>query len=155
MPRTKQIKKVQLENDPVYKSTLVTQLILAVMERGKKSLAERIVYGALRELDEDPKKAADLLRQAITAVAPRQEVRSRRIGGATYQVPVPVPHGRSKALAIRWFLEAARARKGVPVSKKIALELKDILAGTGACLKKRSDTHRMAEANKAFAHFRW
>jgi small subunit ribosomal protein S7 len=124
------------------------------MERGKKTIAQGIVYGALDVLK--VKKNADplpIFEQAMEALRPQVEVRSRRVGGANYQVPLPVPTSRQNALAFRWLIDAARTKKGKSMEEKLAAEFLDILEGTGAALKKKEDVHRMAEANKAFAHF--
>lgn len=161
--RGKKAKSRILKPDPIYKSQLVTRFINRVMQGGKKTLAERVVYGALKNLEpEDVKEEKERKRKALAAfdqamrnVMPDQEVRSRRVGGATYQVPAPLRHDRAQALAIRWILTAAKARKGMSMIDKLTLELKDAFKETGAAVKKRDDTHRMAEANKAFAHFKW
>jgi small subunit ribosomal protein S7 len=154
MPRGRQVKKRVVIQDPVYGSELVSKFINFVMEGGKKSLAQRIVYGALEDVktkkEESPLKVFE---QAIELVRPQVEVRSRRVGGANYQVPLPVAPSRQNALAFRWIIGAARARKGESMDKKLSAELLDILAGVGGSLKKKEDVHRMAEANKAFAHF--
>jgi small subunit ribosomal protein S7 len=134
----------------------VQSLINKVMTRGKKSKAERAVYQALeivaQKLKRDPVEA---LEQAVRNAAPVIEVRPRRVGGATYQVPVEVPAHRRTALSLRWILAAARARTGRPIAERLAAELIDAANGTGVAVKRREDTHRMAEANKAFAHYRW
>lgn len=122
---------------------------------GKKSVAAEIVQQALLELSDDRKEAIEILEQAVGNAVPKQEVRSRRVGGATYQVPLLVSQRRAQTLAIRWLIQAARARKGMPMFKKLAAELKDAAGGAGEALKKRNQTHRMAESNRAFAHFRW
>lgn len=155
MPRTGKVKKREIKVDPLYKSRLVTRFINRVMERGKKSIAEEIVYGALGNLSEDQKEALALLEKATKKVIPTQEVRSRRVGGATYQVPMPVRHDRSEALAVRWLLQAARSRKGKPMVERLAAEIKDAAESKGEAFKKKETMHRMAEANRAFAHFRW
>lgn len=155
MPRTGKVKKREIKVDPLYKSRLVTRFINRVMERGKKPIAEEIVYGALGNLSEDQKEALALLEKATKRVMPTQEVRSRRVGGATYQVPMPVRHDRSEALAVRWLLQAARARKGKPMVERLAAELKEAAEGKGEAFKKKETMHKMAEANRAFAHFRW
>jgi small subunit ribosomal protein S7 len=128
-------------------------MINTVMQSGKKSLAEKTVYEAMKNLAEDPKESLRMFEVAVKNVMPQQEVKSRRVGGATYQVPVPLKHERSEALAIRWIVGAARSRKGKPMTKKLFDELKNSYQGTGDSVKKRDDTHRMAEANRAFAHF--
>ena len=146
--------------DPIYGNELVAKFINFVMERGKKSVAQSLVYGAFEDIKakksapgeslNDPLK---IFEQAIDLVRPQVEVRSRRVGGANYQVPLPVLPNRQNALAFRWLIAAARARKGGSMDKKLSAEILDVLAGTGGALKKKEDVHRMAEANKAFAHF--
>ncbi len=142
--------------DPKYNSELVARVITCVMRKGKKSIAERIVYGALDEikekLNEDPLGVAI---RAIDNVKPRVEVKSRRVGGATYQVPVEVSRDRQMALALRWLVTFASTRKGVPLRKSLALELMDAFKNQGNAIKKRDDTHKMAQANRAFAHYAW
>lgn len=155
MPRSGKVKRVPIKLDPTYKSPLVSKLINRVMTRGKKSAAIKIVYEAIASLSEDKNEAKNLLRTAIDNVMPTLEVRARRVGGATYQVPSPVRYERAESLALRWIVRAAQMRKGVPMAKKLTAELQDIIKGTGASMKKKEDMHRMAEANKAFAHFRW
>lgn len=155
MPRGGKVKKREIKVDPLYKSRLVTRFINRVMAQGKKSVAEEIVYRALGNLSEDRKEALALLEKAVKKVMPSQEVRSRRVGGATYQVPMPVRHDRSEALAIRWLLQAARSRKGKPMIERLAAELKEAAEGKGEAFKKKENMHRMADANRAFAHFRW
>ena len=145
--------KRQVQSDLLYKSRVVTRMINTVMLNGNKSLAEKIVYGALSKLAEERKDALTAFEQAVKNVMPVQEVRSRRIGGATYQVPVPLKHDRSEALAVRWIVQTARSRKGKPMLEKLFEELKNAQSNTGSAIKKKDDTHRMAEANKAFAHF--
>ena len=143
--------------DPVYNSEVVTKFINKVMWDGKKTLAERIVYGAIERLDnkEEGKKGIDIFFQAIENVKPLLEVRSRRVGGATYQVPMEVRPERQQTLAIRWIVDAARNRNERTMVERLANELWDAANERGAAFKKREDTHRMAEANKAFAHYRW
>lgn len=125
------------------------------MHDGKKSTAERVVYGALERIKENNANPLETFEGALKNVSPRMEVRPRRVGGASYQVPMEVRGDRKEALAIRWVLTAAKNRSGRSFSEKLANELTDAAAGTGAAIKKRDDTHKMAEANKAFAHFRW
>ena len=142
--------------DPVYNSPLVTQLINKILLRGKRSLAERVVYGALEGCKE--KTGTDpvvTLKRALDNVKPSIEVKSRRVGGATYQVPMEVPPARQLALAMRWIVNYALARKNVPLVKALASELKEAAIGQGNAIKKRDDTHKMAQANRAFAHLRW
>jgi small subunit ribosomal protein S7 len=143
--------------DPVYNSTVVTKFINKVMWDGKKTLAEKIVYGAIEKLDgkEEGKKGIDIFFQAIENVKPLLEVRSRRVGGATYQVPMEVRPERQQTLSIRWIVDAARNRNERTMVERLANELWDAANERGAAFKKREDTHRMAEANKAFAHYRW
>ncbi|MCH1512035.1 MAG: 30S ribosomal protein S7 [Acidimicrobiales bacterium] len=145
-----------LQPDPIYKSTLVTQLVNKILQQGKRSVAERIVYDALKTMEEktgsDP---IETLKRAIENIRPQLEVRSRRVGGATYQVPVEVRPRRSTTLAIRWIVSFARGRRERTMAERLANELLDASNGIGATVKRREDTHKMAEANKAFAHYRW
>ena len=143
--------------DSRYNSPVVTRLINTVMWRGKKATAQRIVYGAFSILSEKANKGdpLDVLTRAVDNIKPRVEVKSRRVGGATYQVPVEVPVERQLALAMRWMVRLADARKGVPMCKALADEIFDAYNNQGACIKKRDDVHKMAQANKAFAHLRW
>jgi small subunit ribosomal protein S7 len=143
--------------DPVYNSEVVTKFINKVMWDGKKTLAERIVYGAIDRLNEKEEgtKGIDIFFKAIENVKPLLEVRSRRVGGATYQVPMEVRPERQQTLAIRWIVDAARNRNERTMVERLANELWDAANERGAAFKKREDTHRMAEANKAFAHYRW
>jgi len=142
--------------DPKYNSELVARLINYVMERGKKSTAEKIVYGALAEIEsvmnENP---LEVLIRAVDNMKPRVEVRSRRVGGATYQVPVEISRNRQLALALRWLISYSQTRRGVPMRKALAMELMDAYKTQGAVIKKRDDTHKMAQANRAFAHYAW
>jgi small subunit ribosomal protein S7 len=156
MPRRAEIQPRRLEPDPVYGSTLVTQLINCVMLDGKKSIAEQIVYDALAQLAEKTgKPAAEALEAAIKSVTPVLEVRSRRVGGANYQVPVEVRPVRRLALSMRWIKEAARKRGEKSMALRLANELMEATEGRGGAMKKRDEVHRMAEANKAFSHFRF
>ena len=156
MPRRGAVPKREIRPDPIHQDRLVTQLISKVMQDGKKTLAERIVYGALDTLTQrSGMEPVPALKKAIDNVKPMLEVKSRRVGGATYQVPVEVPQRRGTSLAIRWLVGVARDRRGKGMSEKLAGELLDALQGTGAAVKKREDMHRMAEANRAFAHYRW
>ena len=156
MPRRGAVPKREIRPDPIHQDKLVTQLISKIMQDGKKSLAERIVYGALDTLTQrSGMEPVPALKKAIDNVKPMLEVKSRRVGGATYQVPVEVPQRRSTSLAFRWIVGVARDRKGKAMAEKLAGELLDALQGTGAAVKKREDMHRMAEANRAFAHYRW
>ena len=156
MPRKGPAPKRPLINDPVYGSPLVTQLVNKILLDGKKSTAERIVYGALEQARE--KTGTDpvvTLKRALDNVRPSLEVKSRRVGGATYQVPVEVRPGRSTTLALRWLVTFSRARREKTMVERLANELLDASNGLGASVKRREDTHKMAEANKAFAHYRW
>ncbi|MCX5041607.1 30S ribosomal protein S7 [Aldersonia sp. NBC_00410] len=156
MPRKGPAPKRPLINDPVYGSPLVTQLVNKILMDGKKSTAERIVYGALEQARE--KTGTDpvvTLKRALDNVKPALEVKSRRVGGATYQVPVEVRPGRSNTLALRWLVTFARQRREKTMIERLANELLDASNGLGAAVKRREDTHKMADANKAFAHYRW
>ena len=156
MPRKGPAPRRELHPDPVYRSLLVTQLMNKVMLRGKKSTAEKIVYDALKMVED--KTAAEpiaTLKRAIDNVRPPLEVRSRRVGGATYQVPVEVRPRRATTLAIRWIVENARDRREKTMADCLAAELLDAANGLGASMKKRDDMQKMAESNKAFAHYRW
>ncbi len=142
--------------DASYQNVIVTRLINRIMKGGKKSTAEKIVYGALHAIEgQESKDPVTVLEQAVRNATPQLEVKSRRIGGATYQVPVEVRPARSLSLAIRWLIASAKARPGKSMAEKLAGELSDAAKGQGATVKKRDDTHRMAEANRAFAHYRW
>jgi len=155
MRRTKPEKR-KLEPDVRYNSTLVTNMINRLMKRGKKSTAITILYDALEMAEEKAKRPGlEIYEEAIRNVSPVLEVKPRRVGGATYQVPVEVTPNRRTALAMRWILASAHARPGKSMAEKLASELMDAANNTGAAIKKREDTHRMAEANRAFAHYRW
>lgn len=149
------IKKRNLKNDERYHSPLVSRLINKTMKNGQKSLAQKLVYEALAAIAVEPKEALEILKKALEQVTPRMEVRARRVGGATYQVPVALRHDRAEALAIAWILAGARARRGLPMSQKLAGEVKEAAAGGGYAVKKRETMQKMADANRAFAHFRW
>ncbi|MGV9712913.1 30S ribosomal protein S7 [Gordonia sp. NPDC003424] len=156
MPRKGPAPKRPLINDPVYGSPLVTQLVNKILLDGKKSTAERIVYGALEQARE--KTGTDpviTLKRALDNVKPTLEVKSRRVGGATYQVPVEVKPGRANTLALRWLVTFSRQRREKTMVERLANELLDASNGLGASVKRREDTHKMAEANRAFAHYRW
>ncbi len=156
MPRKGPAKRREVQPDPVYGNRLVTKLINRVMKDGKKSVAEKIVYGAFKILEEKTKrKGSEVFEEALKNVMPVIEVRPRRVGGATYQVPVEVRPERRISLGIRWIVLNARKRPGHTMVEKLAGELLDAANNTGASVKKKEDTHRMAEANKAFAHYRW
>ena len=156
MPRKGPAPRRELLPDPIYRSVLVTQVVNKIMQRGKRSTAERIVYDAMTTIEE--KTGTDpvvTLKRAIDNVKPQLEVKSRRVGGATYQVPVEVRASRRQALAMRWVIEAARARSEKSMAHRLAHELLDAAESRGNAVRKREDTHRMAEANRAFAHYRW
>ena len=150
----KKIKKHIILPDPIYDSVNVAKFINRVMQRGKKSVARKIVYNAFDIVKEKTKKdALEVFETALGNVGPVLEVKSKRVGGATYQVPREVKGERRFTLAVRWLLQAAKAKKGKPMKEKLAMELIDAFNNTGAAIKKRENTHRMAEANRAFAHF--
>ena len=154
--RRRRAPKRKIEPDPRYGDLLVSKLINIVLERGKKSLAERIVYGALDILKEKTgKDPLEVFKQALDNARPLLETKSRRVGGATYQVPVSVRPDRGNTLAMRWMRGFARDKHGSPMRQKLASEIMDAFNKTGAAVKKREDTHKMAESNRAFAHYRW
>ena len=156
MPRKGPAPQRPLVVDPVYDSPLVTQLVNKVLLRGKRSTAERIVYGALEGCrDKTGTDPVITLKRALENVKPAIEVKSRRVGGATYQVPVEVRAGRSNTLALRWLVTYSRARREKTMTERLMNELLDASNGLGASVKRREDTHKMAESNKAFAHYRW
>lgn len=156
MPRYGRVPKNDIPSDPVYNSLLVQKFINKLMMGGKKSKAETIVYGALvelkKKLNQDPLTA---FQKALDNITPLVEVKARRVGGATYQVPIEVPKMRGQAIAFQWLRRAARERKGRSMIENLAAELADAFNGTGGATKMREDLHKTAEANKAFAHFRW
>jgi len=142
--------------DPKYNSELVARVIRSLMKSGKKSAAERIVYGAIVELAEKTgKDPIEVMDQAISNMKPKVEVKSRRVGGTTYPVPVEIRPARQVALALRWMAQFASGRRGVPMPKAVAMEMLDAFNNQGNVIKKRDDTHKMAQANKAFAHYAW
>jgi small subunit ribosomal protein S7 len=157
MPRKGPAPRRNLTPDPVHRSLLVTQIVNKVLQRGKRSTAERIVYGALDIMQE--KTGTDdvigTLKRAVDNVKPQLEVKSRRVGGATYQVPVEVKSGRANTLAIRWIVGYSRQRREKTMAERLANELLDASNGIGASVKRREDVHKMADSNKAFAHYRW
>ena len=156
MPRRAEIQPRTVEPDPVYGSTLVTQLVNRLMVDGKKSIAERVVYDALTQVaDKSGKSALEALESAVKSVTPVLEVRSRRVGGANYQVPVEVPPRRGRTLAIRYLVTYARERREKGMEAKLAGELLDAIDQQGGAFKRKDDMYRMAQANKAFAHYRW
>jgi small subunit ribosomal protein S7 len=156
MPRKREVQVRPMDADPIYGSPLVTKFVNSIMERGKKSLAEGIFYDAMKKIEqrtkEDPLR---IFKTAVENVKPTLEVKSRRVGGSTYQVPVEVPPRRRQSLAIRWILANAQSRSEKTMADRLANELIDAFNNRGAAIKKKEDTHRMAEANKAFAHYRW
>ena len=152
--RSKQTKKRQVQPDVVLKSKTLSKLIIVVMLHWKKSIAEKIVYSTIDMLNEDRKESLRIFEQAIKNVMPKQEVRSRRIGGATYQVPYPVRHDRSEALALKWVVEVARKKQGKAMDEFLKDEIMNAYNNMGDSIRKRDDTHKMAESNKAFSHFR-
>jgi len=156
MPRRRFVAKRELLPDPVYNSQLVSRFINCVMARGKKSVAERIFYGAMEQIQartsDDPLK---VFKRAVDNVKPQLEVKSRRVGGSTYQVPVEVSPERQLSLSMRWLIDYSRARGEKSMRDRLAAELMDAANNRGGAAKKKDDTHRMAEANKAFSHYRW
>ena len=156
MPRRREVAKREVLPDPKFGSVQITKFVNMIMRGGKKSVAETILYNALDRIGEKAGgDAMDVLDKALENVSPMVEVKSRRVGGATYQVPVEVRSARRTALAMRWLIEASRKRGEKSMQLKLAGELMDAAENRGNAVKKREDTHRMAEANKAFAHFRW
>lgn len=156
MPRRNRPAKRPVMPDARFNNQMVSRIINKIMYSGKKSTAERIVYGAMEIIENDLRRnPADVLEQSIRNATPVLEVKPRRVGGATYQVPVEIRGDRRLALAIRWLINAARGRNGRSMADKLAAELLDAYRGQGAAIKRREDTHRMADANKAFVHYRW
>jgi small subunit ribosomal protein S7 len=156
MPRRADVQARPVEADPVYNSALVTQVINKVMTAGKKSTAEQIVYSALERIGEKTgKPPVEVLEQAVKTVTPVLEVKSRRVGGANYQVPVEVPQRRARTLAVRWLVDFARSRREKGMIEKLSAEILDALNQQGGAFKRKDDVYRMAQANKAFAHYRW
>lgn len=156
MPRRREVAKRETLPDPLFSSTLITKFINCMMEKGKKSVSEGIFYGALDVVKDRAKDdAVKVFKKALDNVKPVLEVKSRRVGGATYQVPIEVSQDRRTSLAIRWIISNARSRSEKTMKEKLAGEILDASNNRGGAIKKREDTHRMAEANKAFAHYRW
>ncbi len=157
MSRRRQATRRPIPKDAKFSSTLVTRLVNTVMKRGQKSVAQRIVYGAFEELAaKNPATSPlEVLQRAVDNAKPRLEVKARRVGGATYQVPLEVPADRQFSLALRWLVDFADARKGVPMKEALAAEIMEAYQGQGNAIRKRDEVHKMAQANKAFAHFRW
>jgi small subunit ribosomal protein S7 len=156
MARQKKIKKRELLPDSVYNNATVSKFINYIMRKGKKTIARKIVYGAFDIIKEKTKKEAmEVFEQALKNASPILEVRPKRVGGATYQIPVEVRGDRKIALAMRWIIRAAKSKKGRPIRERLAEELINAANNTGWAVKKKEDTHKMAEANRAFAHFSW
>jgi small subunit ribosomal protein S7 len=156
VPRKGPAPRRELMPDPIYRSVLVTQIVNKVLVRGKRSTAEKIVYSALEMIEEKTgTEPISTLKRAIENIKPQLEVKSRRVGGATYQVPIEVRPRRANTLAIRWMVGYSRQRREKTMAERLANELMDASNGIGASVKRREDTHKMAESNKAFAHYRW
>ena len=156
MPRKGNVPKREVLPDPVYGSVAVAKMINSIMLDGKKGTAQAIVYGAFDKIKADTgKDALEVFEEAMNNIMPVVEVKARRVGGANYQVPVEVAPARAWALATRWIISYARGKKGMPMKERLAREFVDAFKGEGSSVKKREDTHRMAEANRAFAHYRW
>ncbi|OPX84430.1 MAG: 30S ribosomal protein S7 [Pelotomaculum sp. PtaB.Bin104] len=156
MPRRGSITRQEVLPDPVYRSKVLAKLVNQVMLDGKKSVAESVVYGAMDIIKEKTNKnPLEVFEQAMKNIMPVLEVKARRVGGANYQVPIEVRHDRRQTLGIRWLTKYSRDRAGRTMEEKLANEIMDAAANTGSSVKKREDTHKMAEANKAFAHYRW
>ncbi len=158
MSRRREVSRREILPDPKYRDVTVAKFINIVMKRGKKSIAEKTIYGAfdrMLEKGKDARKVVEIFKTALDNVKPRVEVKSRRVGGATYQVPVEVRPARQMTLAMRWVIGAARKRRDRSMGDKLAAELMDAFEGKGAAVKRREDTTKMAEANKAFSHYRW
>ncbi len=156
MPRRGKVKKRKSKPDHFYNSTLISKFINTIMKQGKKSLGERIVYSAMEQVKEKTKEdPLKMFEKAVENVRPVLETKSRRVGGATYQVPIEVPVHRSISLAVRWLIRYARDRSGKSMIEKLAAEIVDAAHNRGGAVKKREDTHKMAESNRAFAHYRW
>ena len=156
MSRRSRAQRKIAEPDPIYNSRLVTLLVSRILQSGKKSLAQKIVYNALEIISTKTEENPVLvLEKAVKNVTPQVEVKARRVGGSTYQVPIEVPFERQQSLAFRWVVKAASARKGAPMADSLATELIDAYNNTGSVVKKREETHKMAQANRAFAHLRW
>ena len=156
MPRKGPAPRRELMPDPIYRSVVVTQVVNKIMQRGKRNVAEKIVYQALSTIEEKTgSEPIGTLKRAVDNVRPQLEVKSRRVGGATYQVPVEVKPRRANTLAIRWIVGYSRQRREKTMAERLANELLDASNGIGASVKRREDMHKMAESNKAFAHYRW
>ena len=156
MPRRGNVPKREVLPDPMYNSVLVTKLVNSIMLDGKKGVAQKVVYGAFGIIEEKSGKSGlEVFQEAMENIMPTLEVKSRRVGGATYQVPIEVRPERRQTLGLRWLTKYSRARSEKTMKERLAAEIMDASNNTGASVKKREDTHKMAESNKAFAHFRW
>ena len=155
MSRGAKIRKKPIETDAIYKSRVVTRTINKVMLHGKKSIARSVVYSVIENLKTEEVEGVKLFEDAIKNIMPKIEVRSRRVGGSNYQVPVPLKHDRSESLAVRWLVDAARAKKGMDMNKALLTEIQSALNNEGDAVRKKDSVQRMADANKAFAHFKW
>jgi small subunit ribosomal protein S7 len=157
MARRRKAERREVQTDALYESPIVARLVNTIMKGGKKSVASRIVYRAIDEVNKNNQGGdpLEIFTKAIENAKPRIEVKARRVGGATYQVPMEVPAERQLALALRWIVDSSNKRKGTPMSKALAQEIRDAASGQGNVIKKRDDVHRMAQANRAFAHLRW
>ena len=156
MSRRRRAERRQIPPDPKYNSIELARFINKVMKWGKKTTAQRVVYGALGMVEQDSRREPlEVFQQALKNATPLLEVRPRRVGGATYQVPTELRPSRSEALAIRWIIRGARARTGMPMTRRLALELMDASRGEGAAVRRREELHRVADANRAFVHYRW
>jgi len=156
VPRRGNVPKREILPDPIYNSTLVTKLINSIMLDGKKGVAQKVVYGAFSIVEEKTgKNGLDAFKEAMENIMPSLEVKSRRVGGATYQVPIEVRPARRQTLGLRWLTDYSRKRSEITMKERLAGEIMDACNNTGASVKKREDTHKMAEANKAFSHYRW
>ena len=157
MSRRRQADRRTIAKDPKFSSVLVSRLVNTIMDGGNKSIAQRIVYGAFDELAAKNPAATpmEILQRAVDNAKPRIETKARRVGGATYQVPLEIPTDRQNALALRWIVDFADARKGQPMKSALAAEILEAFQGQGNAIRKRDEVHKMAQANKAFAHFRW
>ena len=156
MSRRRAAEKRSILPDPRFGSELLAKFMNMIMVSGKKSVAEKIVYGALDVIESKGHEAPlDVLVKALENIQPRVEVKSRRVGGATYQVPLEIPYERQESLAMRWMVDSASSRKGIPMKEALATEIIDAYNNTGSVVKKKEDTHKMAQSNRAFAHLRW
>ncbi|MDA1337996.1 MAG: 30S ribosomal protein S7 [bacterium] len=155
MSRGAKIRKKPIETDAIYKSRVVTRTINKVMLHGKKSIARSVVYSVIENLTTPENEGVKLFEDAIRNIMPKVEVRSRRVGGSNYQVPVPLKHDRSESLAVRWLVDAARSKKGMDMNKALLTEVQAAILNEGDAVRKKDTVQKMADANKAFAHFKW